>query len=589
MKEPFSDEILSAYVDSELSAAERAEVERWLETSPAAREKLEEFQRLSGLFAGLPRTEAPQEFPTKVMQLAERRMLLPESLAVSTRRRFHLWVLAVGAPIASAAVLFLIVYLSQHGGDPALPGDALARREHAAPVGLVRAGDDARDREDSPGGEARQSGALVAQNEADKGADKPVGERSAALMAKSADNGAAAPAAASPGDSGPGVSGAGGGGLGGAVPPAVAVMRAAAKRNAASPVAPVPGAPFDDDAAGLPQLAEFNRAIQKLDENDADHELVSVVKVYVADSADGMVLLQSIFAENDVLSDGEGAAKDGAGKQDRIARKTETQAQAAAPTAKEALYVVAEPRQLIAAFTEILSREDPGVRLAVEEPIEIAALDTRLQEQLKEVSPGLADSGLRRRRRREISAKKSVAGDKAPAPADGKSAADETEKLDSSKSGANSDAKTDSKTDVKPGAKGGGPPRTVSPLAEKKSAAEQALDSKSRGTKPVADGQEAAGANRAEQSRQLVVPMPEVIRKRVAFGGKTPGADGDADAVEKGKARMAGKAGRGDEKALAATEEAEHAPSRVRVLFVIEREPGAVPASPPAASPPSGK
>ena len=33
MKQPHSEELLSAYIDGELSAQERAEVERWLERS----------------------------------------------------------------------------------------------------------------------------------------------------------------------------------------------------------------------------------------------------------------------------------------------------------------------------------------------------------------------------------------------------------------------------------------------------------------------------------------------------------------------------------------------------------------------------
>src|SRR5262249_61445205 len=87
MKHPYSEEILSAYVDGELTDQERAEVEHWLESSPGARERLEDFRGLSRLFAGLPRTEVPQEVPPRVLQLAERREPLSRTGASSNQPR----------------------------------------------------------------------------------------------------------------------------------------------------------------------------------------------------------------------------------------------------------------------------------------------------------------------------------------------------------------------------------------------------------------------------------------------------------------------------------------------------------------------
>src|SRR5262245_66446010 len=102
MKHPYSEEILSAYVDGELTDQERAEVEHWLEASPGARERLEDVRGLSHLFASLPRTEVPQEFPTKILQFAERRMLLPEAVTSSAKRRR--WVLGISVSHACSAV-----------------------------------------------------------------------------------------------------------------------------------------------------------------------------------------------------------------------------------------------------------------------------------------------------------------------------------------------------------------------------------------------------------------------------------------------------------------------------------------------------
>src|SRR5262249_10555183 len=120
MKHPYSEEILSAYVDGELTDQERAEVEHWLESSPGARERLEDFRGLSRLFASLPRTEVPQEFPTRVLQLAERRMLLPEAGTRSTQRRR--WVLAISGSLASAALLLICLQVQFRDPVPGNPG-----------------------------------------------------------------------------------------------------------------------------------------------------------------------------------------------------------------------------------------------------------------------------------------------------------------------------------------------------------------------------------------------------------------------------------------------------------------------------------
>ena len=53
----------------------------------------------------------------------------------------------------------------------------------------------------------------------------------------------------------------------------------------------------------MPEIAQFNQTIHELQERDNSEELVSVVKLYVADRAAGMLLLQDILAENEILSD----------------------------------------------------------------------------------------------------------------------------------------------------------------------------------------------------------------------------------------------------------------------------------------------
>jgi anti-sigma factor RsiW/anti-anti-sigma regulatory factor len=66
MPTPFSEELLSAYLDGELTPHERAEVERRLEESPSLREHLDELAEVSRQVRSLPRPEAPSELHVQV-------------------------------------------------------------------------------------------------------------------------------------------------------------------------------------------------------------------------------------------------------------------------------------------------------------------------------------------------------------------------------------------------------------------------------------------------------------------------------------------------------------------------------------------
>ena len=59
---PEQHELLSAYLDGEVSAAERAEVERLLASDAAARKALDDMRRISAMVGGLPRQKAPPGF-----------------------------------------------------------------------------------------------------------------------------------------------------------------------------------------------------------------------------------------------------------------------------------------------------------------------------------------------------------------------------------------------------------------------------------------------------------------------------------------------------------------------------------------------
>ncbi len=116
MKDQIPEELLSAYFDGELSANERIKVEHWLNSSPEARQQVADYRRLSRMFEGLSRTEVPQEFPTEVLQLAERRMLLPDASPLPRRTPIRLWWVAV--PTATAAALLLIFNMSNRNAGP---------------------------------------------------------------------------------------------------------------------------------------------------------------------------------------------------------------------------------------------------------------------------------------------------------------------------------------------------------------------------------------------------------------------------------------------------------------------------------------
>ncbi len=76
------DELISAYLDGELSEAERARAEAILAEQPEARQLLEDLRALRGGFEGLPSHRVDLTFLDRVMRSAEREMLLGEPPSV---------------------------------------------------------------------------------------------------------------------------------------------------------------------------------------------------------------------------------------------------------------------------------------------------------------------------------------------------------------------------------------------------------------------------------------------------------------------------------------------------------------------------
>jgi len=122
------DERLSAYLDGELTAAERQEVEVWLTKSPEARRQLDAWRELTGWLSEMPVDPAATDFQESVM--CEVAGLKPASLVaqswgqpVAWRRR-----LLAGGMVAAALLVLVLYWPSQPGGDdqvavvPGTPG-----------------------------------------------------------------------------------------------------------------------------------------------------------------------------------------------------------------------------------------------------------------------------------------------------------------------------------------------------------------------------------------------------------------------------------------------------------------------------------
>jgi len=82
MNEPSQNELLSAYLDGELSADERVRVEQWLDEDAAARQRLDELRAVAASMKALPAYRLDEDLSAWVLRAAEHRILAePTSLA----------------------------------------------------------------------------------------------------------------------------------------------------------------------------------------------------------------------------------------------------------------------------------------------------------------------------------------------------------------------------------------------------------------------------------------------------------------------------------------------------------------------------
>jgi hypothetical protein len=107
MTRDLPDELLSAYLDGEVSAEERAAVEAHLAESEADRQLLEELRCLRNDMAVLPRAAASTNFADRVVQAALSAAAESKAVQPVSRRQRRNLLVAAAAAIALAACLFI--------------------------------------------------------------------------------------------------------------------------------------------------------------------------------------------------------------------------------------------------------------------------------------------------------------------------------------------------------------------------------------------------------------------------------------------------------------------------------------------------
>jgi hypothetical protein len=130
-------ELLSAYLDGELTAAEQAEVERLLAASPAARRLLDELRALSTTLQDLPQEKLGEDLSRQVLRIAERRLLTegepgdletaPTPAERSPFRRFFNRRTMVWLSLTTAIALLIVVSEQHNNPQPV----QVARRDES--------------------------------------------------------------------------------------------------------------------------------------------------------------------------------------------------------------------------------------------------------------------------------------------------------------------------------------------------------------------------------------------------------------------------------------------------------------------------
>ena len=129
---PFSDELISAYLDGELPDAQRLEVEEVLARSDEHRRLLDDLLALRADLQTLPQYRLDDDFSNRVLQRAEREMLTrgaaPAQTEPVTPER-GAWRGLVWAAVAVAAALLIMLFGPNSGKEPGNGRDNVVEEE----------------------------------------------------------------------------------------------------------------------------------------------------------------------------------------------------------------------------------------------------------------------------------------------------------------------------------------------------------------------------------------------------------------------------------------------------------------------------
>jgi anti-sigma factor RsiW len=243
------DELLSAYLDGELTAQQQAEVERLLAGSPPARQLLDELRALSATLQALPRRKLGEDISQQVLRQAERQMLMgdaeaprPAAVARESRLRRMLSRRAlVWSALAVAVALVLMISDRQWRERRVALAPASARRASEPPsVQAAPGAEEAREKDlgrgdRSAGSRFFAAGAPAAAPSTDSGRGKPGAAKLAFGAAQPTDRDTAGKLAEDKAKAGGTIIGSG---------EIVAAKRPAAASEAPRP--PQPGPPTDE-------------------------------------------------------------------------------------------------------------------------------------------------------------------------------------------------------------------------------------------------------------------------------------------------------------------------------------------------------
>lgn len=178
-------ELLSAYVDGQITATERTQVEAHLQTCAACRSELVSLRNTVALVQALPRVAVPRAFTLSEAKLGVRQP--------AARPAWYGGLLRGMGAVTALALVALVATTALRGASW-LPGQAIARNPTAAPVAAARSAapvDTA-----APAAPQPEAVVTVAVEQAANAADTPAAPADAQLAAAPATAAAAAPAPA---------------------------------------------------------------------------------------------------------------------------------------------------------------------------------------------------------------------------------------------------------------------------------------------------------------------------------------------------------------------------------------------------------